>query len=434
MNTPAMNTGAPHPAPTQVAGPRHLPLRTAAAVRAGRMTAWLSRRTGRGRGGIIGGRVTLLLDPSALRRLTYGRRVVIVTGTNGKTTTTAMTALVLRRLGEVATNADGANMPDGLVAALAAAPHAPFAVLEVDEPYVPAVLDVTDPAALVLLNFSRDQLDRVGEVSHLDAKLRAALTRHPGCAVVANADDPIVVSSAGEQNPTKWVSGDALWLHDSTTCPRCARVLVREDRSWSCECGLRRPEPDWIVDGTDLHRRGGVGAGITVPLNVQLPGRFNRSNAAMAIAAATTLGADMTPAVAAVGTMAQVNDRFSTVGLDGRELRFLLAKNPAGATETLYLLGATDTPVVVAMNGREADGRDLSWLWDVPFEELTGRTVIATGERCQDLSVRLSYAGVAHETVPAGLTALRAAPAGQVDVVANYTAFRDLVAQVHDAS
>jgi len=386
----------------------------------------LSRRTGRGAGGIIGGRVTLALDPEALRRLTAGRRVVIVTGTNGKTTTTAMTALILRQLGEVATNSEGANMPDGLVAALCAAPRAPFAVLEVDEPYVPAVIDTTDPDALILLNFSRDQLDRVGEVSHLEAKLRAALGRHPSCTVVANADDPVVVSATGEANPVEWVTGEALWLHDSTTCPRCARVLTRNGRDWSCACGLRRPEAGWSVNATELRRADGT----AVPLLVQLPGRFNRSNAAMAIAAAGALGSEVDHAIASVATMGQVSGRYSTVVLDGRELRFLLAKNPAGATETLHMLGETDTPVVVAINGREADGRDLSWLWDVPFEELTGRVVVATGERCQDLSVRLSYAGVEHETVPRYRDALHSAPVGKVDVLANYTAFRDLVAEV----
>jgi len=411
------------PAPT-----RRPPLRTAVAVRAGRATAWLSRRTGRGAGGIIGGRVTLVLDPDALRRLTAGRRVVVVTGTNGKTTTTAMTALLLHPLGDVATNADGANMPDGLVAALCAAPAAPFAVLEVDEPYVPAVIDATDPAALILLNFSRDQLDRVGEVSHLDAKLRAALGRHPQCTVIANADDPVVVSAAGEVNPTEWVSGDALWLHDSTTCPRCARVLVRDGRQWRCECGLARPEPGWTVNDTELCHGDSA-----APMTVQLPGRFNRFNAVTAIAAAGVLGADLDTSMTVLASMAPIGGRFSTVSFAERELRFLLAKNPAGATENLIMLSATETPVVVAINGREADGRDLSWLWDAPFEELAGRTVIATGERCHDLSVRLSYAGVEHETVPRPLDALRAAPLGEVEVFANYTAFRDLIGQVRDA-
>jgi UDP-N-acetylmuramyl tripeptide synthase len=428
---PPPESGLRHAADAKAPVPNtpRLPVRTALAVRAGRATAWLSRRTGRGAGGIIGGRVTLLLDPSALGRLTKGRHVVIVTGTNGKTTTTAMTALILRQLGAVATNSDGANMPDGLVAALCAAPRAPFAVLEVDEPYVPAVIDATDPDALILLNFSRDQLDRVGEVSHLDAKLRASLGRHSACTVIANADDPVVVSAAGDVNHMEWVSGDALWLHDSTTCPRCARVLRRSGRDWRCACGLHRPEPGWTVTDTDLQ----LGDGSSVPLVLQLPGRFNRFNAVTAIAAAGALGAEVNTAVTALAQMAPVGGRFSTMPFEGRELRFLLAKNPAGATENLVMLSATDTPVVVAVNGREADGRDLSWLWDVPFEELGGRTVIATGERCQDLSVRLSYAGIEHVTVPRPLDALRRAPLGTVDVFANYTAFRDLIAEVRDA-
>src|ERR1700754_4220598 len=139
-------------------------LRTRMSVATGRLTARLSRATGLGRGGVIGGRVTLRLDPDVLRRLTRNRTVVLVTGTNGKTTTALMLSRVLETLGEVAGNGDGANMPDGVVAALVAKPEAPVAVLEVDETYLSGVAAQVRPSCLALLNLSRDQLDRVGEV------------------------------------------------------------------------------------------------------------------------------------------------------------------------------------------------------------------------------------------------------------------------------
>src|SRR5436305_10202810 len=150
------------------------PFRTRASVAAGRLTAWLSRSSGLGRGGMIGGRVTMALDPGALRRLGQERTVVLVTGTNGKTTTARMLTRALEALAEVAANRDGANMPDGVLAALAACPDAPYAVLEVDETYVPWVAEQVQPAVLVLPHLSRAQLDRLGEGRPTARRLRAA--------------------------------------------------------------------------------------------------------------------------------------------------------------------------------------------------------------------------------------------------------------------
>jgi lipid II isoglutaminyl synthase (glutamine-hydrolysing) len=138
---------------------------------------------------MIGGLVAMTLDRSILRQLGTGRRTVVVTGTNGKSTTTRMTAAALRTLGGVATNAEGANMDAGLVAALAADRNAALAVLEVDEMHVPHVADAVEPAAIVLLNLSRDQLDRVGEINVIERRLRAGLAAHPQVVVVANCDD-----------------------------------------------------------------------------------------------------------------------------------------------------------------------------------------------------------------------------------------------------
>ncbi len=404
------------------------PLRTRASVAAGRVTAWLSRRAGLGRGSMIGGRVALALDPRALRRLGRERTVVLVTGTNGKTTTSLMLTRALEALAEVAANSDGANMPDGVLAALAARPGAPYAVLEVDETYVPWVAGQLNPAVLVLLNLSRDQLDRVGEVRAMERDLRAAIAGHPETTIVANCDDVLVTSAAIDAPKLVWVGAGRRWTGDSTACPRCdGRIETGKDH-WSCACGLARPEPAWTVDG-DLVRTPG---GRQVDLDLRLPGAANRANAAFALAAAHRLGVPPHTAAARLRTITDIGGRYRTVRRSRHSVRLMLAKNPAGWGETLRVLDE-DTPVVVAVNAQEADGRDLSWLWDVHFERLRGRQVVVTGERGADLSVRLCYAEVAHWAEPDPVAAIDALPPGGVELVANYTAFRDLVGRLSGA-
>jgi UDP-N-acetylmuramyl tripeptide synthase len=397
-------------------------------VAAGRLTAWLSRSSGFGRGGMIGGRVTLALDPLALRRLGRDRTVVLVTGTNGKTTTSLMLTRALQALAEVAANSDGANMPDGVLAALTARPDAPYAVLEVDETYVPYVADQLRPAVLVLLNLSRDQLDRVGEVRATERDLRAAIAGLPGTVVVANCDDVLVTSAASAAAKPVWVGTGRHWTGDSTACPRCEGRIETRDAHWTCGCGLARPEPDWKLDG-DLVRTPG---GRQVDLDLRLPGDANRANAALALAAAHRLGVPPHTAAARLRTITDIGGRYRTIRRSRHSVRLMLAKNPAGWAETLRVLDE-DTPVVVAVNAHEADGRDLSWLWDVHFERLRGRQVVVTGERRADLAVRLCYAEVAHWAEPDPAAAIDALPPGGVELVANYTAFRDVVGRLAGA-
>ncbi len=165
----------------------------------GGAAAGLSRRLGRGGGSVVGGRAILAVDPNALRRLAGGRAVALVSGTNGKTTTTTLLRAALATAGPVATNALGANLPPGLAAALAASPPGATAALEVDEAWLGRVVDATAPRAVALLNLSRDQLDRNNEVRHLATTWRRSLTGRPGTTVVANADDPLVVWGAGRR-------------------------------------------------------------------------------------------------------------------------------------------------------------------------------------------------------------------------------------------
>jgi UDP-N-acetylmuramyl tripeptide synthase len=391
------------------------------AVRAGSAAAAVSRRLGRGAGAVIGGRVSLLMDRHILTRLAKGRRIVLVSGTNGKTTTSHLMAAALRTVGAVAHNASGANMVDGVVAALAAEPRAPFAVLEVDELHLATVAAAVEPAVVVLLNLSRDQLDRGSEVRSVAAALRSALLGCIETTVVANADDPMVVWAAGPAADTVWVSVGGAWSGDAATCPNCGEVMSTGAEWWSCSCGLVRPDPTWqAADGAALT------ADTRLPVPLDLPGEFNVGNAVMAIAAVAELGIAPEPAAEAMSAVMTVAGRYAVVQRGAHEIRLLLAKNAAGFAETLPLLDPARSLMVV-VNAQQADGLDTSWLWDVAFERIAPRAVVAAGERAADVGVRLSYADISHDTVPDPLVALSLLPPGNVDVVANYTAFDRLL-------
>ncbi|HEV7688685.1 MAG TPA: MurT ligase domain-containing protein [Acidimicrobiia bacterium] len=398
--------------------------------------ATMSRLTGRGGGAVIGGRVALTIDKGALGKLAAGRSLFLVSGTNGKTTTTALLAAALGTAGPVVTNMTGANLKTGLVSALARDLESRVAVLEVDEAALVQVLAETTATVVVLLNLSRDQLDRYGEVRLAAQKWRTSLGARPEVHVVANCDDPLVVWAAQAAGTVTWVSTGQQWRIDATSCPNCGGRISWAGEMWSCSCGLARPEPEI---GGAVGNENSIGDGETVevggrsfPVRLQLPGRCNASNAAMAVAAARVAGVDPEDALAAMVGIANVAGRYRQVNLGSTSARLLLAKNPAGWNETLDFLAAPPAGVVVAVNARGPDGYDTSWLWDVDFERLEGRPVVAAGERALDVAVRLRYAGVPHDVCADPLVAARRLPPGKVELVANYTAFQTVLAAVHD--
>lgn len=372
---------------------------------------------------MIGGLIALKIDPTIMTQLGRGRRTVLVTGTNGKSTTTRMTTAALGTIGDVATQADGANMDAGIVAALTANRVAPLAAIEVDELHLPHVADALNPSVVVLLNLSRDQLDRVGEINMIERRLRAGMAKHPNAVLIANCDDVLVTSIAYDHPNVVWVSAGSGWAVDATSCPRSGEPILWEGEHWySTGADFKRPQPDWRVDEHNVYGPDGL----ELPLTLALPGRANRGNAAQAVAAAIALGADPSQAVAAAATVREVAGRYRTVQVGDHSTRLLLAKNPAGWQEALSMIDPAATGLVIAVNGQVPDGEDLSWLWDVRFEHFEGTQVVAAGERATDLAVRLTYAGVDHITVADPLRAIASCPPGQVEVLANYTAFRDL--------
>ena len=405
-----------------------LPPRTRAAAGLGGAVAALSRRLGRGNGSVIGGRAILAVDPQALCRLARGRDIALVSGTNGKTTTTSLLRAALATSGPVVTNVLGANLPPGIAAALAHGSGVPTAALEVDEAWLERVVDASDPRVAVLLNLSRDQLDRNNEVRRLSSAWRSAVSGRPRLHVVANADDPLVVWAAAEAGSITWVGAGQPWTADAAGCPSCGGRICFLDSGWACSgCEFRRPDLDVSLDDGVVVL---AATGARLVLHLRLPGRANRANAALAMAAAERFGVDAATALTAMADTHEVAGRYRSVRVGSTCARLLLAKNPAGWLEVFDMLAAPPTPVVVAINARIADGKDPSWLWDVPFERLAGRLVVATGERSRDLAVRLHYAEVEHRHEPDAVAAIGLAGASEVDVVANYTAFQQISARV----
>jgi len=387
--------------------------------------AALSRAAGRGDGSVIGGWIGLKIDPDLLTHLAAGRAIALVSGTNGKTTTTRLAAAALGVLGPVATNSFGANMPTGHTSALAKAGTTPFAVLEVDEHYLARVIDETHPRVVALLNLSRDQLDRAKEVAMMAQLWRTALAGHPDVHVVANADDPMVVWAARGAGHIVWFSAGQRWLDDSFVCPESGHPIMRVDGDWYCTgCPLRRPNPQWVVeDDGVIDPRGDWHL-----VKLQLPGQVNLGNAATALALAAAFGVRPIEAIPRLAGVASVAGRYAQVDRDGRNVRLLLAKNPASWLEAFQM--AEQAPTLLSINARDPDGHDTSWLYDVDFSPLRDRPVLITGDRAYDLAVRLEVNGVAFRHVLSFEEAVHAVPPGRLEVIANYTAFQDIRAEL----
>lgn len=350
--------------------------------------------------------------------------VIMVSATNGKTTAARMLAEILRRDDRgVVHNRAGANTHWGVATALADT-DGDVAVLEVDEAWLPLLAAQIRPRVVVLGNLFRDRLDGYGELQRLAALWRALLAG-PGCpaTVVANADDPLLAGPGGVLALTRaptllfGLAGGRLGTptpehpHEGTTCAACdsrleyRRAFVGHLGHYDCPgCGAGRPQPGVWAEGATLHGLEGSRAVLSLPsgrieVTLAQPGLHNIYNALAAAAAAHALG--VPPAVIATGlrTARAPFGRGETLRLDGRSVNLMLVKNPVGVNVTLDLLrpaarsGALH--LWLALNDGEADGRDVSWIWDADFERLAGLVAVATcsGRRAAELALRLKYAG-----------------------------------------
>jgi UDP-N-acetylmuramyl tripeptide synthase len=381
----------------------------------------LSRLAGKGSGTVIGGRVGMKIAPDLVASLARGRTVILVSGTNGKTTTTSM--IVAGWGGSVTTNETGANMPAGHAAALVES-KGDHVALEVDEAWIPDSLASTRPRVVVLLNLSRDQMDRANEVRHLAERWRKALEAHDDdeLVVVANVNDPLVVYAAESRTNTVWADVPTSWLADALSCPKCTLAISHVGSAWHCTCGFAKPAKVTTILGDEL-----TIDGVNVDLELSMPGEFNRSNAAMALTALHCVNVDVAEAVRRVNAIHSVVGRFSIRRWNGHVLRLLLAKNPSGFAAMMATLPGDQSDVWVAINARLADGHDPSWLYDAPFELLRGHRVYCLGDRRLDLATRLEYGQVDFVVVDDDATLPTSKET--VPLLANYTAFSDWLAR-----
>lgn len=377
----------------------------------------LSRALGQGNGIVIAGRLILKFAPNAVEKIAHGKRVVLISGTNGKSTTSKLIAEALRTKYSIAHNHTGANLFSGIAAALGADPDADVAVLEVDEMVLPWAIEKTKPELVVLLNLGRDQLDRLSEVRIVSNKWRDALG---GQRVLASTDDPFVVYAANNAAEQIWFSASEKGHMDAATCPQCGQLLNWEDggANYWCQCGFKKPVAKWVLNGDTLNNQ--------FKVNSSIPGAAAKQNAARAFIVASEFGVDLEAANKAIGNVKAVDGRFGNKTIGQTNFRLLLSKNPASWRETLATSKLGPNKVLLVVNANTQDGKDTSWLWDVDFTPLAGRDVLVTGERKVDVAARLTVEGINHKIVADEKAAAEIFGAVDADIIASYTAFHRL--------
>lgn len=486
-----------------------------AAVAAGKASALATRLLGRGGGTALPGLVAHAVYPRVLsdmtRQLPDGS--VMVTGTNGKTTSSRMLGSILEAAGhEPLHNRSGSNLERGLIATMidAATPtaslpgHLRVGLFEVDEATVPAVLPAIQPRVAIFNNLFRDQLDRYGEIDAVYSKWRSILPRlSPRSTLVLNADDPAVAYLAETDGlrarsytygieDGRYALAALPHAADSISCPRCNHrldyglILLSHLGHWGCpNCGLQRPTPDVAATRVALNGTDSTHLEIRTPsgnlsIELKVPGLYNAYNTLAAVAAAVALGIHNDRIVLGLQSFTAAFGRIERVpvpGSEGKSLLLALVKNPVGFNEVLRMLfpqqeeilahGSGESAVLEAredsssvsqvlpatsrkhllfiINDLTADGRDVSWLWDVDFELLSAQpggvaSVFTSGIRSGDMAVRLKYAGVepaliSSETDMAQAldAALKNLPPGQtLYVCPTYTAMLSFRKLLHD--
>jgi lipid II isoglutaminyl synthase (glutamine-hydrolysing) len=442
-------------------------MRRTMAVLAGKATGTLSRLTRRGGGATFPGDVARAIDPRVLRKLSaeLSQGAVLITGTNGKTTTARLVASLFEGLpARVVSNRTGANLIFGATAAAVQAAgadgrlRADWAVFEIDEATLPRAVEEIQPRAVVVGNLFRDQLDRYGELEILARTIQRALERLPReSSAVLNADDPRVgeLGLALSRAPLWYglddrrVSAGALpHAADARTCPRCGTALffhavyVGHDGEYSCpRCDFARPALDVAARDIELHGLDRIRLAVDgTPLEVRLGGLYNAYNLLAAFAVGRALGLERDYMAGRLATVAAAFGRQERFEHDGRRFTMMLAKNPTGFNEILRTAGelAQGRHYLVALNDRLADGRDVSWIWDVDFELLAGRAevVVPAGDRAYDMALRFKYGGVTAASPEPDLgraldTLIDAMPEGtEAYLLCTYTAMLDLRAEL----
>jgi lipid II isoglutaminyl synthase (glutamine-hydrolysing) len=436
-------------------------MRLALEIAVARAAGSLSRLAGRGGGTTLPGKLLATVDPEAVGRLASRLPLgsALVSATNGKTTTAALVAEILGRRVRLAHNRSGANLVSGVASTLLAERGAELGLFEVDEAALPGIARTVRPRAVCLGNLFRDQLDRYGELELVADRWRDAVAHLPAEAtLVVNADDPVVGDLARERPGSVTFGLDdpaqarpsLQHAADSKYCLRCGRpyeyaaAYVGHLGDYRCpNCGHARPALDVAaravaprgLDGVDFDLVTGAG---TWRVRLGLPGLYNVYNALAAAALSLMLGASPGEVVDGLERARPAFGRFERIAIGDRGLLVLLIKNPAGANEAVRTLVAGGAPriALIALNDAIADGRDVSWIWDVDFEPLLPglERLVASGERAAELALRFRYAGLdsgAIEVVPSLAEALDRGleltpPGGELVSLPTYTAMLSL--------
>src|SRR5882757_1249717 len=426
----------------------------------------LSRASGRGGGTTLPGRLLVRMAPDAIERLasSLDHGSIVVSSTNGKTTTAGMIAGILKAAGRTPVhNRAGSNMHWGVATALLEQ-SGDEGLFELAEAWLPRVAPRLRPRLLVLGNLFRDQLDRYGELERLADEWAALVTRLEGaCEFALNADDPLIADLGRDRElrrrpgvtyfgieDTSQALPELQHAHDAKHCRRCGapysydRAFVGHLGHYICpNCHADRPTPDIAATKIELHGISGSSVRVTTPegeleLELPLPGLYNVYNALAAVAAGLRSGIPLQQVREGLESMRAVFGRVETIEVSGKPVSTLLIKNPAGANEVLRTLrlessnGGID--LWIALNDRIADGRDISWIWDADFELLADgvRRVTCAGTRAPEMALRLKYAGWPEnalevvEPIEASLDAAVSAAPDRLFALPTYTALLEL--------
>lgn len=427
---------------------------TGLAKAAGKSSYWFLHHFMKG-GTSFPGKLALKIDPRVLENLSKRYETIIVTGTNGKTMTTALIANIFRQVyGDVLTNPSGSNMQQGIVTAFLGhrdRSKQKIAVLEVDEANVRLVAKWLHPKAFVLTNIFRDQMDRYGEIYTTYDKIVEGIKEAPQATLIVNGDanifrrtslpNPKIYYGFATQPENQQVDCKAAVNTDGVLCPRCDHILHYHQISYASlgdyfcpNCGFKRPQLTYAVNKISRQTPDAVSFEIDHhPFSLKIGGTYNIYNALAAYATVRAFGVSEPQAAAALAASKRVFGRQEIINYHGKQIDLILVKNPVGLNQVLTLLN-TETKaytLTALLNAHHADGIDTSWIWDADFESLHKQAikrVIVGGERYHDMGFRLEVAGFDPGTMltaPDDDTLLRqltSAPTKKIYVLATYTA------------
>ncbi|MBD2564338.1 MULTISPECIES: MurT ligase domain-containing protein [Nostoc] len=379
-------------------------LRLGFAVSVAKSVTFIVRSLRLGAASVLPGSIARRIEPRLLQLLSQQVKngVILIVGTNGKTTTALLLCTILERKGfRVTHNSTGANLENGLMTALLESTNllgtlnTDYAILEVDENIVPRVLAPLQPRIILCLNLFRDQLDRYGEVDTISKRWTKVISTLPAeTVVIPNADDP-TLSNLGQQLPQRvlffGLNEPEHYLEaiphavDSIYCPKCGHsldykgVYLSHLGDFTCpKCGFSKSKP--TLESSEWSQI--------------LVGLYNKYNTLAAATAAIELGVDEVTIRDTINTFQAAFGRAEDLVINGKRVRILLSKNPVGTNETIRVVTqSTDKTTLLVLNDRTPDGTDVSWIWDVDTEKLVerGGTLVVSGDRVYDMALRLRY-------------------------------------------